>query len=169
MFVFRRIAAVLGLFLLPACASLGALASIQPPHIEAAQGRQAEVRLLPPSTQRPSGSAAVRLWARVENPNPLGLTLASLQGGLSLDGRRAARVDFPLGLPLQAGQDTIVPLDVEIDFRDLPGLADVAAGALLGGAVPYRLDGTMAVDAGVLGRPGFGPLTLLEGNLRVRR
>mgnify|MGYP006183404705 CR=1 FL=1 len=31
-----------------------------------------------------------------------------------------------------------------------------------------RLDGTFGVDAGAWGRPRFGPLTLLEGDLRVR-
>lgn len=165
----RRNVQFVAVLLISSCASLGGLGALQPPRFAAADGRQAELRLLLPSAERPAGGAAVRLWARVENPNPLGLTLAAVAGGLSLDGRRAARVDFPLGLPLAAGQDTVVPLDVTLDARDLPGLAEVAAGALLGRSVPYRLDGTMSLDAGLLGRPEFGPLTLLEGSLRVQR
>jgi hypothetical protein len=30
----------------------------------------------------------------------------------------------------------------------------------------YRLDGTIGVDAGRLGQPVFGPMTLIRGDLR---
>ncbi|MGH7458285.1 MAG: LEA type 2 family protein [Longimicrobiaceae bacterium] len=151
------------------CAGLGALgAAIQPPRFEAASGYQAELRLLSPSSERPSGGALVRVWTRVENPNPVGLTLSLLDGELYLEDTRSARVSFPLGLPLLAGQDTVIPIDIGVDFADLPGLADVAARALTGGTMGYRLAGTVGVDAGVLGRPTFGPMTFASGELRVR-
>jgi len=154
---------------LGACAHLGALAEVQAPRFEMAEGRQAELRLLPPSVERPMGGAAIRIWARVENPNPLSLTLSALDGTLYLEGTRAALVDFPLGIPLVAGQDTVIPLDIGIGFGDVPGLGDVASRALTQGRIGYRLDGTVQVDAGVLGRPRFGPRTWMDGMLNVYR
>jgi hypothetical protein len=162
--------ALFALVSLAGCASLGSLRDVlQPPRMEAAAGRQAELRLLPPGTARPQGGAVVRLWARVENPNAVGLTLAAVNGSLALEGRPAARVDFPLGIPLPAGRDTVIPLEVGLDFGDLPGLADLGARAITGGSLGYRLNGTIAVDAGLLGQPRFGPLALMEGRLQVRR
>lgn len=165
----RRVTVLACLILISACASLGGLGSVlQPPGFRAAEGRQAELRLIAPSRERPSGGALVRLWARVDNPNAVGITLTAVNGALSVDGRSAARVEFPLGLPLPAGRDTVIPMDIAIDPADLPGLVEATGRALLGAPVPYRLDGTMTVDAGLF-QPSFGPLTLLEGDLRVRR
>jgi hypothetical protein len=152
-----------------ACAGLGLGDVIQPPRFSVADGRQAELRLLGPSSGRPLGGASIRLWARVENPNPLGLSIAAIQGALALEGTRAADVDFPLGLPLLAGQDTIIPLDINVSFSDLPGLADVAVRLATRSSVNYQLDGTVAVNAGPLGTPRFGPSTLLNGTLSIRR
>ena len=150
-----------------ACASLQGL--LQPPRISAAQDSRAHLRLLGPSAQRPLGGANVRLWARVENPNAFGLTLTSLGGNLFLEGTRAGEVSLPLGLPLTAAQDTVIPLDIAISFADLPGLADAARRILLEQRVDYRLDGTFSVDAGPLGAPTFGPSTLLRGEVDVLR
>jgi hypothetical protein len=105
----------------------------------------------------------------VENPNPLGLTLAALTGNLFLENARAAEVNFPMGVPLLANQDTIIPLDISFSFSDIPGLADVATRLITRSSVGYRLDGTVTVDAGVLGRPSFGPNTLMRGDLSIRR
>lgn len=168
--------ATLGLYATLGCvAALGACAGlnlgnvIQPPRFSVASGRQAELRLLAPSAGRPLGGAAIRLWAHIENPNSLGLSLRAVQGSLSLEDTKAADVDFPLGLPLLAGQDTIIPLDINISFSDLPDLADVAARLVTRNAVDYRLDGTVSVNAGPLGTPTFGPSTLLNGTLSIRR
>lgn len=170
----RRSPALLLLILLPilfaACAGLGSLAAaIQPPTFRVAEGREAEIRLLGPSTQHPLGGAAVRLWADVTNPNPFGIVLNSLEGTLVLEDTRAATIDFPWGMPLIGGQDTIIPLDVAISFADLPGLGNVLPRAVTGGSVDYSLDGTVTVDAGLLGRPSFGPMNLLRGAIRTRR
>jgi hypothetical protein len=146
------------------CATLGAI--VQPPRFEQAPDRQAEVRFLPPSVTQPLGGAGIRVWAKVTNPNPFGFTLSTLSTTLMLEGSRAATGDFPLGLPLAAGQDTVVPLDLSINFSDLPGLADAIRRAVGGEAVQYQLDGTIGVDAGRLGQPRFGPMLLMRGELR---
>jgi hypothetical protein len=165
----RNIMALLSVFLIAGCAGMGLGDVIQAPQFSVAQGRNAELRLTGPTLQSPLGGATIRLWANVRNPNPLGLALAALDGSLALDGTRAANVSFPLGVPLLANQDTIIPLDLAIRFSDLPGLANVAQRLLTRSSVGYQLDGTVTVDAGVLGQPRFGPSTLLRGDVAVRR
>lgn len=154
---------------LSGCAGMGLESVLQAPTFRVDQGQQAQLRLLPPSRERPAGGAAVRLYARVGNPNPVGLTLTRLVGQLQLEGRNAARVDFPLGVALQSGGETVVPIELAIDFNDIPGLVDVAGRALTGQGIGYALNGTVGVDAGMLGQPTFGPMMLLEGDLRVSR
>jgi hypothetical protein len=149
------------------CAGLGLDTVVQAPRFQVAEGRQAEFRLAGPSAQMPAGGVTVRMWARVENPNNFGFTLASVAGNLFLQQTQSAAVSFPLGLPLQAAQDTIIPLDVTLSFADVPGLADVLLRAVTGQSIAYRLDGTVGVDAGPFGRPSFGPSTLLQGQARV--
>jgi hypothetical protein len=152
------------------CASLSQLGLlIQPPHFSRDPDRPAELRLLGPSSSRPTGGAGVRLWARVRNPNAFGLRLGTLDGELYLDGSRAAGVDLPLGLPLRAGEDAVVPIDVNVDFEDVPGLLGVFGRVVSRSAIGYRLEGTVGVDAGQLGQPRFGPMTLLEGDVQPRR
>ena len=150
------------------CASFGDLARVvQPPRFAQDGDRPAEIRLLTPSLDRPLGGAGVRLWAKVSNPNPFGFTLSTVNGTLLLEGTRAATGDFPLGLPLTAGQESVVPLDLAISFADLPGLADVIRRAAAGRPLAYQFDGTVGVDAGRLGQPTFGPMMLMQGELRV--
>jgi hypothetical protein len=168
----RTTSAVLGIV----CTVAGCAAAIsllrdvlQAPVFEAARDRPAELRLLGPSAQRPLGGASIRLYAHVSNPNPLGLTLSQLAGSLFLEGTQAAQVNFPLGVPLQAQGDAVVPLDISLSFSDLPNLAGVAQRALTGSPLAYRLNGSVTVDAGALGRPSFGPMNLLEGSVRPFR
>lgn len=151
-----------------ACASLQGLRQlVQPPRFEQAPGQPAEVRIQAPTSSRPLGGAAIRIYTEVTNPNPFGLRLGTLAGTLFLDGHRAADAEFPLGLPLDAGQQSVVPLDLSISFSDLPGLADVVRRAARREPVEFRLDGTIGVDAGRLGQPVFGPMTLMRGDLRA--
>lgn len=161
-------AAAAAALLLGGCAALGG-SLIQPPTFTVDDQRGSELRLVGPSTSRPLGGATLRVWARVENPNSFGLTLAALAGDLFLENQQAAEVDFPLGLPLVAGADTIIPLDLNISFADLPGLADAAQRILTRNRVAYRLDGTLAVDAAPFGQPVFGPRTWLSGETTVVR
>ena len=149
------------------CESLGPLANfVRPPNFEDVPDQPAQIRLVSPSLTSPLGGANVRLWTRVTNPNPFGFTLASLRGTLLLDTARAATADFPLGLPLQAGQSTTIPIDLSVDFRDVPGLADVVRRAIGRQPVNYELEGTVSVNAGRLGTPEFGPLTIVRGTVR---
>ena len=155
----------LGLFILLAsvcvgCASLeGLRAFIQAPRFEQANSRQSEIRLTGPG-------ATVRLWTRVSNPNAFGLTLGTLRGTLHLEGSRAATIDFPLGLPLQARGEAEVPIDIVVNFRDLPGLGSAISRAISRQPIEYELEGTIGVSAGAFGEPVFGPMTLLRGELR---
>ncbi len=164
-----RAALVAGLALctLAACATLQQL--IQPLRFSSATGRQAELRLLGPSTGRPLGGLGVRLWARVENPNPMGVNLTRITGNLFLSDIQAGTVDLPFGLPLPAQGDTTFPVDVSISFSDIPGLAGLFTRAISGASIPYRLDGRFGVGAGALGNFDFGPQTLLTGSATVFR
>ena len=148
---------------LSACAELNQLgALIQPPRFEQVAGQPAEIHLAG------STGVAVRLWTRVINPNPFGLTLGTLKGTLFLEDARAADADFPLGLPLGAGADRVIPIDISVRFADLPGLSRVSGRLLSQQPVAYRLDGTIGVDAGRLGQPVFGPMTLVRGETQGR-
>jgi hypothetical protein len=162
--------ACLALLFVQGCAELNRLGAIvQPPHFEQAPGQRAEIRLLGPAGGRPLGGAGVRLWAKVSNPNAFGLTLGTLKGTLYLEESRAADAEFPLGLPLAARQETVIPIDISFSFSDLPGLGDAARRAASRQPLAYRLDGTIGVDAGPLGQPVFGPMTLLRGEAAVPR
>lgn len=149
------------------CAALEGLRGlVQAPRFEEAPGQEPEIRLLGPSRSQPLGGAGVRIYTQVTNPNSFSLTLGTLRGTLHIEGTRAADVDFPLGLPLRAGQQTEVPIDLSISFSDLPGLADVIRRAVNREPLAYHLEGTIGVDAGQLGQPTFGPMTVLRGELR---
>lgn len=161
---------VLAALLVAGCATLGPLAQlVQPPRFEQADDQPAEIRLIAPSLRMPTGGAGVRIWLEVTNPNPFGFTLSTVDATLALEGSQAATGAFPLGLPLQAGQQSVVPLDLSISFADVPGLAGVARQIAAGNAIDYQLDGTVGIDAGRLGMPTFGPMLLTRGELRVIR
>lgn len=150
-----------------ACAGLEQLRGlVQAPSFQQDPDRQAEIRLLGPSVSNPLGGAGVRIWTRVANPNPFSLTLGTLRGTLHIEDARAADVDFPLGLPLRARAEETVPIDLSVSFSDIPGLANVIRRAISRQPLAYRLEGTIGVDAGQLGQPTFGPMTLLRGEMR---
>jgi hypothetical protein len=158
------------LAVLPACASLGQLGQlVQPPRFSEARDQPGEIRLLPPRAGLPLGGAGLRVWTRVANPNPFGLTLTTLRADIVVEGARAASGEFPLGLPLAAGGETVVPIDLSLSFADLPGLADAIRRAATGQPLGYEVDGTIGVDAGRLGTPAFGPMRLWRGEIRVPR
>lgn len=155
---------VVALGVLTGCAGLMQMRGlVQPPIFAQEAGRPAEIRLIGPRSDLPLGGAGVRLWARITNPNPFGFTLGTLRGSLFLEEAHAAEADFPLGLPLQPGEAAVVPLDVSVSFSDLPNLADVIRRAANRQPLAYRFDGTIGVNAGRLGQPTFGPMTLWRG------
>ena len=150
-----------------ACAELGGLrALVQAPTFSEVPGRSAQISLSAPTRSQPLGGASLRIWTRVTNPNPFGFTLGTLRGTLYLEDSRGADVDFPLGLPLRAAESTEIPIDLVVSFSDLPGLADAVRRAANREPLAYRLDGTIGVDAGQLGQPTFGPMTLIQGETR---
>ena len=165
-----RIGASLVLALtLSACAALGTLRNfVQAPKFDESPDRQAEIRLVGPSSSAPIGGAAVRLWVQVSNPNAFGFTLSTLRGSLFLQDARAATVDLPLGLPLAARAETEFPIDLMVSFSDLPGLGDAIRRAINRSPIDYHLDGTVGVDAGSWGAPEFGPLTIVRGTIGNR-
>ena len=99
------------------------------------------------------------------NPNPFAFTLSTLRGTLFLEESNAATIDLPLGLPLSARGETVLPIDVSIGFAELPGLAPVVRRAASGQPIGYRVEGTIGVEAGRFGTPVFGPMTLFRGTL----
>lgn len=149
------------------CAGLAGVLGVQEPRFAMADGRASELRVVPPSPLHPRGAATVRIWTHVTNPNAFGLTLSALDGALALEGERLADVDLPLGLPLSAAADTVVPLEITFDFGSFSALGEVARRLLTRGDVAYELSGTLGVDAGALGEPTFGPRTWLRGELDV--
>ena len=78
------------------------------------------------------------------------------------------RESNPFGLELGARDQTVVPIDLTIDFDDMAALADVVRRAVGDREVGYRLEGTIGVDAGPLGELEFGPTDWLEGELDAR-
>lgn len=166
----KLVVVVCAIVITAGCAGFTELARlVQPPQFEQADGQPAEIRFVGPSAGMPAGGAAVRIWLQVTNPNPFGFTLRTLNATLSLEGSRAATSDFPLGLPLNARQESVVPLDLSVSFADLPGLAGALRQIAVGGYAEYELDGTVGIDAGRLGTPTFGPMRLTGGELRVIR
>jgi Late embryogenesis abundant protein len=145
----------------PACTALQQLqAFIQPPRFEQDDQSRSEIRL------RGTTGAGVRIWTRVSNPNSFGLTLGALQGTLHLEGSRAATVDFPFGLPLQARGEEIVPIDISVDFRDVPGLGQAITRAISRQPIAFEIEGTIGISTGGLGTQTLGPMTWLRGELR---
>jgi len=167
--LYREVAVVmlLGAMTLSAgCAAVTSLGQlIQPPRFEQAD-QPADLRLIGPSLSHRAGGAGLTLWIRITNPNPFGFTLSTLDTTLLLEGQHAAAGNFPLGLPLGAGQESVVPIDLTISFADLPGLANVLRRAASGQPLGYQLDGTVGVDAGRFGQPTFGPMLLVRGEIQ---
>ena len=143
------------------CTALQSLqAFIQPPRFEQDTQNRSEIRL------RGTTGAAVRIWTRVSNPNAFGLTLGTLRGTLHLEGSRAATIDFPFGLSLQPQSEDTVPIDLSIDFRDVPGLGQAITRAIARQPIAFEIEGTIGVSAGRLGMQTLGPMTWLRGELQ---
>ena len=139
---------------------------MQAPKFEEAPGQRAEIRLHGPTLSEPLGGAGVRLCTQCRIRMRSASRSAPCAARCNIENSRAADVDFPLGLPLRAGEQTVVPIDLSISFSDLPGLANVLRRAANRQPLAYHLEGTIGVDAGQLGQPVFGPMTLLRGEMR---
>jgi hypothetical protein len=164
--IHRFLPVLLSILLLCAgCSALNLERVVQPPRFAQAPGREAELRIAGPSSTHRTGSASIRLWALVENPNPFGVLLDRLDGSFFLEDARAADVRFPLGLDLGARDETVVPIEITVDFDDIGGIASVLRRAATSRELGYRIEGTVGVDAGPLGGLTYGPTDLLVGSL----
>jgi hypothetical protein len=129
--------------------------------------------LVRPSTEQPAelsftraGAGTVKAWARVKNPNDFPITLTKVHGILFLADHKAARLDVETKLDMKAREEATVPLEMPFGGKEKD--ATVAVGGQAGSAVPYRFDGKLSVTAHENVETVFGPLTLLEGQARVR-
>ncbi|WP_424949633.1 LEA type 2 family protein [Deinococcus sp.] len=115
-----------------------------------------------PGIGRPA-TAYVSLNLLVNNPNPVGLRLANIAGTFILDGARVADVNLPdVALPAHGEAMQQADLTLPLTLDTLGSALRVARGQ----QVSYRLDGTFTADLGFLGRPSFGPYTLVQGVLQ---
>jgi len=152
----------------PACAGLMRALGVQAPRFELVPERESVIMLDAASVLLGRPVATMTIWTRVTNPNDFGLTLTTLRGTVFLEGRETAEFDLPLGLPLLAARDTVLPLEIRFGLPALGTLGALGEALLRRSAVAYRLDGVVGVDAGPLGRPAFGPRTWLQGSVQVR-
>jgi hypothetical protein len=150
------------------CASVAGLLGISEPRFAVASGRSSTLRLGGPSIQHPRGSATVRVWTQVSNPNSFGLTLTTLDGTLAFEGEDLVDVELPIGLPMVALADTVIPLDLTFGFESFSALGNVAMTLFTRDQLSYELKGTLGVSAGPLGEPTFGPRTWLRGEVDVQ-
>jgi hypothetical protein len=150
------------------CASVASLLGISEPRFAVASGRASTLRLGGPSIQHPRGSATVRVWTQVSNPNSFGLTLTTLDGTLAFEGEDLVDVALPIGLPMVALADTVIPLDLTFGFESFSALGNVAMSLFTRDQLSYELKGTLGVSAGPLGEPTFGPRTWLRGEVDVQ-
>ena len=151
------------------CASVsGTAGMVQAPRLHPSSAHPAELAV------SGDGTGTVMAWARVKNPNGFPITLTKVHGLLFLADRRAARLDLETKLELKAREEVTVPLELRFGARekgkdkDNDAGAAAAVGATSGASVPYRFDGNLSVSVGDNLETVFGPLTLLEGQARVR-
>ena len=113
--------------------------------------------------------AGIRLWTRVTNPNPFGLRLGTLKGTLYLENSRAANADFPLGLSLGTGSESVIPIDISISFATrLPGLSGVARRIWRASRCHTGSKGPSASTPAAWGSRFSVEMTLLRGDTVVR-
>jgi len=149
------------------CASVAPTSSmVQAPRVHLAD-RPAELAV------SGDGMGTVTAWARVKNPNGFPITLTKVHGLLYLSDRRVARLDVETKLELKAREETTVPFELPFGGKDekkkdKEAGAAAAVAATSGTRVPYRFDGNLNVSVGDNLETAFGPLTLLEGQARVR-
>lgn len=121
------------------------------------------VRLDPPGAL--DGALVVRVALRVANPNPLGVRLEALDGGLFLGGVAAGGLSFVGGLELPARGESDLTIDVTVPLDRIASLSTVLGDAVAGRPVAYRVDA--AVEVALLGVPTrFPSVTVARGELR---
>jgi LEA14-like dessication related protein len=148
--------ATFALFVLTGCAPrLQQVVAV--PEIQVARARL--LRFDPPGLSV-TPQAELSLQLKVRNPNPFGVRLQQVAGNFLLNGHQAAQFRLPnLAVAARGVSRERAVVDVAIDPATLRQLFAVATGR----AVPFRVRGSFQLDAGLFGRPRFGPYTLLQG------
>jgi LEA14-like dessication related protein len=127
----------LGLFLLTACASLGA--QIVAPKVSVDAVTIGQVR---------GGDAAVTLSLRIENPNAIDLTLQSLRFAFSVGDIALTKGATARGGTIAAGGSSVIDIETHTDINAVLRLLSLPAGR---GAPPlqYTLEGDAIVQGGI--------------------
>lgn len=111
-----------------------------------------------------SGVAVFDVHLRADNPNPVGLRLAALDGDFYLGGVRAAATSFRGGVDLPARGSADLTLAVRIPLAQVPRLVGTLAQIVGGASTGYRVDASVGVD--VLGTvERFPTTTLAQGSV----
>lgn len=130
---------------------------VYPPVVEVERISLTSLRLPTPGR---TAEAGVQLELRIENPNPLPVRLARIEGALVVEGQEVGQVTMSgFELPAQGETRQVAQLDLPLTLNT----AAVFLGIARGQEVSYRLDGTLTADFGSLGQPKFGPFTLSQG------
>jgi hypothetical protein len=152
---------------LAAVASLGlsscfprASAGVQPPRIEVED--TVLLKLNPPSLGI-APEAVLGLKLKITNPNPFGVNIARVQGKLYLDDGESGGVEIP-GLNINPTGTSRVETQISIPLNE--GNLNRFIKVVQGKSVTYRVDGTLTLEAGVLGKPVLGPYTVFQGVIR---
>ena len=150
---------------LSGCASLGPLGRvILPLRFSEVPGERSTIRLVGPNARQPLGGAALRLWTRVHNPNPVGLTLSTLRAEVSLTALARPPATFPWASAPGSRRVRHPTRPVNRFCRSAgPGRC----------ASPDRVESGRGLPAGWEfqyrgwrpGPPPFGPMRLFEGRL----
>jgi len=110
------------------------------------------------------GAAVFDVRLRAHNPNPVGLSLATLDGDFYLGDRRAATTTFRHGIDLPARGSADLTLEVRVPLAQAPALVQSVAGLLTGARTSYRVDATVGVRVfGAVQR--FPRATLAHGSV----
>ena len=151
--------AALSLLALAACAPSQV---VQTPQFEMLEAGL--LKLNPPGLNGGAAEAVFRIQVQGRNPNPFGLRLEEIRFDLLLEGAKIAAGIAP-GFELKAsGVPSKFPVDVEVplDLNTLKSLSRIVTGQ----PTSYQMLGSFRVDAGVLGKPNFGPYTLAQGTFK---
>ena len=150
----------LGLFSLMACAPSQV---VQTPQFEMLEAGL--LKLNPPGLNGGAAEAVIRIQVQGRNPNPFGLKLEEIRFDLLLEGAKIAAGVAPNFELKASGVPTSFPVDVEIplDLNTLKSLARIVTGQ----PTSYQMLGGFRMDAGVLGKPSFGPYTIAQGTFKA--
>lgn len=111
-----------------------------------------------------AGAAVFDIHLRAHNPNPVGLTLASLDGDFLLGGQRAATASFRGGVVLPARGSGDLTMEVRVPLAQAPALITTLGRLIAGGTTGYQVDASVGVN--VLGTvQRFPQVTLARGTV----